>query len=131
VSFNHYSAGAVIGFLRRYIDGICLGEEPAYRIFNVEPVFGGGLTATSVMHDLPYVRIKSSWRIEGGTLHLEAVVPPETTATVALPGRPSETRVGPGRHTVDARIDATTESAPDRPGDAMAARADAAGGGAG
>ena len=58
MSFNHYSAGAVIGFLRRYIDGICLGEEPAYRIFNVEPVFGGGLTATSVMHDLPYVRIQ-------------------------------------------------------------------------
>jgi hypothetical protein len=39
-SLNHYSKGAVIGFLHRYTAGLRPGDAPGYRDFRVEPVPG-------------------------------------------------------------------------------------------
>ena len=45
-SLNHYSKGAVITFLHRYVAGIRPDEDaPGYRRFRIEPVIGGGLTS--------------------------------------------------------------------------------------
>jgi alpha-L-rhamnosidase len=96
-SLNHYSKGAVIGFLHRYTAGIQLSGEPAYRRFRVEPVPGGGITWASGAHESPYGRIESSWRIHGGGLELDVLVPPGTAAEVVLPGQPAR-QAGPGRH---------------------------------
>ena len=35
--------------------------------------------------ETPYGNALSAWRIEGGKLKLEVIVPPNTTATVRLP----------------------------------------------
>jgi alpha-L-rhamnosidase len=83
-SLNHYSKGAVISFLHRYVAGIRL-DEPAYRRFRVEPRPGGGMTWAEAVHDSPHGRIGSSWRIAGGTFTLAVTVPPGTTAEVRLP----------------------------------------------
>ena len=96
-SLNHYSKGAVIGFLHRHTAGIQLAGEPAYRRFRVAPVPGGGITWASATHESPYGRIESSWRIRGGELELDVLVPPGTAAEVVLPGQPAE-QAGPGRH---------------------------------
>ena len=85
-SLNHYSKGAVIGFLHRYTAGLRPGVAPGYRDFRIEPVPGGGLAAASAAHESPYGRIESAWTLEGGRLRLTAVVPPGTTAEVRLPG---------------------------------------------
>ena len=53
-SLNHYSKGAVIGFLHRYTAGIRLGDDPAYRTIRIELVPGGGLTSAAATHDCPY-----------------------------------------------------------------------------
>jgi alpha-L-rhamnosidase len=47
------------------------------------------------VHDSPYGRIESSWRIEGARFTLTTTVPPGTTAEIVLP---DGTRVeqGPG-----------------------------------
>ena len=37
------------------------------------------------MHDSPYGRIESSWRIDADSFRLTVVVPPGTTAEVLLP----------------------------------------------
>ena len=42
-SLNHYSKGAVISFLHRYVAGLA-PVEPAYRSFRVQPRPGGGIT---------------------------------------------------------------------------------------
>jgi alpha-L-rhamnosidase len=95
-SLNHYSKGAVISFLHRYVGGIRLGDEPAYRRFRVEPLPGGGITWARATHDAPYGRIEVAWRLEDGGFGLELTVPPGTVADVLLPdGRSFE--APPGR----------------------------------
>jgi alpha-L-rhamnosidase len=84
-------------------------HEPAYRTFRVQPVPGGGLTSASAAHESPYGRIESSWRLAGSLLRLDVLVPPGTTATVVLPGRPAQ-RAGPGRHHFETRSGRTVRS---------------------
>ena len=86
LSLNHYSKGAVISFLHNYVAGIRpLDDRPGYRRFQVRPRAGGGLTWAEGVHDSPYGRIESSWRLHGEQLHLTVTVPPGTTAEVVLP----------------------------------------------
>jgi alpha-L-rhamnosidase len=96
-SLNHYSKGAVVSFLHRYTAGIEL-VEPAYRRFRVRPRPGGGLTHAEAVHESPYGRIESAWRIDDGVLHLRVVVPPGTEAEVVLPSGATTVAV-PGEHT--------------------------------
>jgi alpha-L-rhamnosidase len=83
-SLNHYSKGAVISFLHTHVAGIQL-IEPGFRRFRVAPQLGGGLTWAEAVHDSPYGRIESSWRIDGEVVHLTVTVPPGTSAEVVLP----------------------------------------------
>jgi alpha-L-rhamnosidase len=100
-SLNHYSKGAVVSFLHRYVAGIRLLDDsgPAYRHFRIEPVPGGGITGAQAEHDSPYGRIESSWRIDGDSFELTVTVPPGTSADVVLPGSGPQT-VASGRHTL-------------------------------
>jgi alpha-L-rhamnosidase len=85
-SLNHYSKGAVISFLHRYVAGIdLLDEQPGYRRFRVAPRPGGGLTWAQAGHDSPYGRIESSWRLDGEDLTVTVTVPAGTAAEVELP----------------------------------------------
>ena len=98
-SLNHYSKGAVVSFLHRYVAGIrLLDTAPAYRHFRVQPQPGGGITWARAEHDSPYGRIESSWELAGDTFELTATVPPGTTAEIVLPGCAPET-VAAGRYT--------------------------------
>jgi alpha-L-rhamnosidase len=97
-SLNHYSNGAVVSFLHRYVAGIrLLDDAPAYRHFRIEPQPGGEIGWAQAEHHSPYGRIESAWRIDGGTLELDVTVPPGTTAEVVLPARSAAT-VTAGRH---------------------------------
>ena len=48
--------------------------------------------------DTPYGLASSSWELVDGTLTVRAVVPPNTTARVQLPGQADELEVGAGTH---------------------------------
>jgi len=96
-SLNHYSKGAVISFLHRYVAGIRPDEnEVAYRRFRIAPRPGGGIDWAEAVHESPYGRIESSWRITERTFRLTATVPAGTTAQVELPDGTVVTQ-GPGR----------------------------------
>jgi alpha-L-rhamnosidase len=99
-SLNHYSKGAVVSFLHRYVAGIqLLDDGPAYRRFRIAPRPGGGITWATAAHESPYGRIESSWSTgRDGTVRLSVVVPPNTEALVDL-GDGDDVRVGPGRAT--------------------------------
>nr|WP_217702672.1 alpha-L-rhamnosidase C-terminal domain-containing protein [Nocardioides guangzhouensis] len=94
-SLNHYSKGAVIGFLHRYVAGL-QRTTATWRTFRVHPRPGGGVTWARAGHDAPHGRIDVSWRLDGDELRLDLTVPPGCVATVVLPS--GEVAAGPGTH---------------------------------
>ena len=95
-SLNHYSKGAVAAFLHRYVAGL-RPVSPGYRTFDVRPRPGGGITSATARHISPFGPIEVSWRLAGGSMELDLLIPPGTTATVTLPGEPPRD-AAPGRH---------------------------------
>lgn len=96
-SLNHYSKGAVISFLHRYVAGL-VPTSPGYRTFRVEPRPGGGLTSARADLDSPFGPISSAWQITDGILRLDVRVPPGTKAIVVLPDG-ARHQASPGTHT--------------------------------
>jgi alpha-L-rhamnosidase len=99
-SFNHYSLGSVGEWLYRYVAGIDLGT-PGYGRIVIRPCPGGGLTRASGEYDSVRGRISSSWKIEDDRFVLEALIPPNTTATVHVPSTDDVTEGGRPVHEAD------------------------------
>ena len=86
-SFNHYAYGAIGEWMYRVMAGLEIDEAaPGYKHFFVQPRPGGTITAASAMHQTPYGPARSAWTLGGGRFELTVDVPPNTTATVRLPG---------------------------------------------
>jgi alpha-L-rhamnosidase len=98
-SLNHYSKGAVVSFLYRFVAGLQL-VEPGYRRFRVAPRPGGGLRWAEASHHCPYGRIAARWDLgDGDAVTVGVTVPPSTEAEVVLPSGTTWT-LGPGDHEV-------------------------------
>ncbi|MFI9595521.1 alpha-L-rhamnosidase C-terminal domain-containing protein [Nonomuraea sp. NPDC052265] len=80
-----------------WLDPAAPPDAPGYRQMEVRPLPGYGLTWAEADLETPYGNAGVAWRISGGTLILEARVPPGTEAIVHLPGR-EPFRAGPGHH---------------------------------
>jgi alpha-L-rhamnosidase len=114
-SFNHYAYGAVGDWMYRVILGIELDEaQPGYRHFFVRPhppslariKAGRGLTWARGEYRSIRGTIRSSWRISGKKFSLEVTVPPNTTATIQLPGKLNRpVHVGSGAHRFTTTLD--------------------------
>lgn len=83
-SLNHYSKGAVISFLHRYVAGLQL-LEPGYRRFRVAPRPGGGVTSAATHHDAPPGRVEVAWQLDAGEWCVDVTVPPGATGELVLP----------------------------------------------
>jgi alpha-L-rhamnosidase len=99
VSFNHYAYGAVADWLHCAVAGLRPDpDDPGYHHFFVEPRPGGGLTHASASLKTRYGDASVAWRLdEAGALRADVVVPPNTSATVTLPGG-EPVRAGSGTH---------------------------------
>lgn len=98
-SFNHYAYGAIGDWLYRVVAGINPDwEQPAYKHIIFRPLPGGHLTYAKASLQSPYGLVASEWRSADGEFTLEVVVPPNTTATVYLPGETEGQEVEAGRH---------------------------------
>ncbi len=99
-SFNHYAYGAIGEWMYTNIAGIKLDpQNPGYKHFYLEPHPGGGLTNAKAEHLSMYGKISSSWKIEGQATVYEFEIPPNTTATVVLPGENIPKNLGSGKYT--------------------------------
>jgi alpha-L-rhamnosidase len=86
-SFNHYAYGAIGNWMVRVVAGLDIDSTaPAYKHLIVRPRPGGGLTSARAELITQYGPAASRWRLEGGLFHLAVRVPPNTSATVRLPG---------------------------------------------
>jgi len=96
-SFNHYAFGSVGEWMFSMMAGIDT-EGPSYKRIVIRPRPGGNITRVSAHYDSIRGRIESSWKVEDGTFKLEVNIPPNTTATVYLPGEEGTRSTGPGKH---------------------------------
>jgi alpha-L-rhamnosidase len=99
-SFNHYAFGAIADWLHRTVGGLA-AAEPGYRRLRIAPVPGEGLTWARSRHRTPYGLAESSWRLDPSdqAVDVTAVVPPNTSAEVHLPGsNQAPLEVGSGTH---------------------------------
>ncbi|KAG2418458.1 hypothetical protein HFD88_001559 [Aspergillus terreus] len=104
-SFNHYAVGSVGSWLHEVIGGLS-PAEPGWRRINIEVVPGGDLQQASTKFLTPYGMASTKWWLDGQDqscggfdFHLVAEVPPNTRATVVLPGKRGEkVDVGSGVH---------------------------------
>jgi alpha-L-rhamnosidase len=95
-SLNHYSKGAVISFLHRYVAGLQI-VEPGYRRVRIAPNPGHGITSASTHHDAPHGRIDVTWQLDDQAGTLSVTIPEGTLADIVLPdGQRSE--ANPGLH---------------------------------
>ena len=88
-SFNHYALGAVADWFHRTVGGLA-PAEPGYRHIAIQPRPGGGLTHATARHRTPYGIAQCAWKIQDGRIDVDAIVPPNTTASVRLPGTEAE-----------------------------------------
>jgi alpha-L-rhamnosidase len=96
-SLNHYSRGAVVSFLHRYVAGL-QRLEPSWRRFRVRPRPGGGISRASAEHITPHGLAAVSWRLDveaGGRFEVTVTVPAGCSAEVVLPDGATH-QVGPG-----------------------------------
>jgi len=89
-SFNHYALGAVADWLHRTVGGIA-PTEPGYQRIAIQPRPGGGLSHASARHLTPYGMAECAWTIQNGNIEVKVFVPPNTTASISLPGKAGET----------------------------------------
>lgn len=101
-SFNHYAYGAVGQWMAERLAGLAPDpENPGYKHFFVRPVFAPQLDWARAELETPYGKASTSWKREGGVVTVRTVVPPNTTATIELPGWTSPKTVRPGTHQFD------------------------------
>jgi alpha-L-rhamnosidase len=87
-SFNHYAYGAIGDWMYRVMVGIDTYEdEPGYRHIKIEPHIGGSFTYASANLKTYYGTVSSGWKLTDKGIQVDAVVPPNTHATVILPAK--------------------------------------------
>ncbi|MDA3926626.1 MAG: family 78 glycoside hydrolase catalytic domain [Kiritimatiellae bacterium] len=112
-SFNHYAYGAIGQWMYERMAGLAPDpKNPGYKHFFVQPNPSAPLTSASAELETPYGKALSSWKKEGSKLTVNAIVPPNTTATLVVPqsdntptviesDAPCETVKINGRHTLE------------------------------
>jgi alpha-L-rhamnosidase len=85
-SFAHYSFGAVYQWMVDYLGGI-LRAAPGYKEILIAPQLDEQLSFAKVSYHSIRGLIATAWKREGNKLLLEATIPANTTAIVAIPAR--------------------------------------------
>ncbi|MFM8303154.1 MAG: glycoside hydrolase family 78 protein [Actinomycetota bacterium] len=110
LSFNHYAFGAIGAWLYHAVAGLRPDpSEPGWRRFRVEPRPGGDLTSAQARVDTPHGIAAVGWAIVDEALTLDVTVPPNTRASVIVPGGDGERLdVGAGSHSWTVPLDPAT-----------------------
>jgi len=84
-SFNHYTFGCVGDWLYRFVAGLDK-DQPGYKHILIQPDLAGGLTHAGVSYLSGYGEIISAWKLQEGRLTVRVQIPPNTSASIRLPG---------------------------------------------
>ncbi len=85
-SFNHYSYGAVAGWMYQTVAGIGFdAEKPGFKNIVIAPAFDERLPQVKSSYESAYGLIETETKLGSGSWTYKATVPANTTATVKLP----------------------------------------------
>lgn len=97
-SFNHYAYGAIGDWMYRQMVGLNTDEESVgFKKIKIQPHIGGNFTYASATYQTRYGKLSSGWKVENGKLLVDAIIPPNTTATIYIPAGSAETVVEGGK----------------------------------
>ncbi len=84
-SFNHYAYGSIGDWIYKVVGGIRPDKDnPGFKHFFIAPEIGGDLEYAKTNYESIYGEIKVDWDRKQNVINLEAVIPPNTTATILL-----------------------------------------------
>jgi len=87
-SQNHFMLGQIIEWFYADLAGLAPDpRSPGFKNILVQPHPTGDITWASAQHETPYGLASVKWRIEAGRFLLQVEIPPNSTATVRVPGR--------------------------------------------
>jgi alpha-L-rhamnosidase len=85
-SFNHYAYGAVAEWLYRYSAGIDENASgPGFHSIVLHPQFSADLGELDATYESDHGPITSHWKVAGGTVTWNVVIPANTTAVLYFP----------------------------------------------
>lgn len=85
-SFNHYSYGAVAGWMYQTLAGIGYDtENPGFKNILLAPEYDASLSCVKATYESAYGLIETESVVSGTTWTYKATIPANTTATVKLP----------------------------------------------
>lgn len=84
-SLNHYAYGAIGEWMYERVAGIA-PLEAGYKTIRIAPQPRLPLTSASASYMTPYGKASSSWTLENRVFQLETTIPPNTKATIIVPG---------------------------------------------
>ncbi len=99
-SGNHVMQIGDLGiWLYEYLAGIRADpSNPGFKHIIIQPYPVGDLKFVKVSHRSMYGIISSHWKRDGSRFALDVTIPPNTTATVYLPGKTAGVEIGSGSH---------------------------------
>lgn len=91
-SFNHYAYGAIGDWMYRTMVGLDNEDGSiGYKKMRIRPQIGGNLRHAAIKYETRYGSVATGWKLENESLVLDAEIPPNTTATIYIPGAVAET----------------------------------------
>jgi len=88
-SFNHYAYGAIGDWMYQAAAGLRMGA-PGYRHIVIEPHLTGKLNYAKAAYQSSYGEVASGWERSGDKITLRVTIPPNTTASIRIPGTDKE-----------------------------------------
>jgi alpha-L-rhamnosidase len=90
VSNNHFMLGHLMEWFYAGLAGIRQSDSSvAYKDIIIEPQPVGDITSAKATYHSPYGQIVSEWKKNGDEFELNVEIPPNSMATVYMPGRPN------------------------------------------
>lgn len=88
LSLNHIMFGEINAWYYKALGGIKPDPaQPGFKNILLKPYFVEGLDSFLAEHDGPYGKIISSWKKEDNQVFYSITIPPNSTATIWLPGK--------------------------------------------
>ncbi len=102
ISMNHIMFGEIGAWYYKALGGLKPDPaQPGFKNVLIEPHFVAGLDHFEATHESPYGTIRSSWKRAGTDISYSLTIPPNSTATLHLPGVASPQKLQAGTYQFD------------------------------